>query len=50
MTDVAADKFVEHGSSVEILRAAHGLAPDDMYRRVLDRWRHLSAEHVAADL
>src|SRR5690606_32277394 len=29
------DKFVEHGSSVEILRAAHGLAPDDMYRRVV---------------
>ncbi len=44
------DKFVEHGSSVEILRAAYGLAPDDMYRRVLDRWRHLSAEHVATNV
>ncbi len=44
------DKFVEHGSSVETLRAAHGLSFEDMYRRVVDRWRHLSAEHVAADV
>jgi deoxyxylulose-5-phosphate synthase len=28
------DKFVEHGSSQEILRAAYGLSPDDMHRRV----------------
>jgi 1-deoxy-D-xylulose-5-phosphate synthase len=33
------DRFVEHGSSVEALRAAHGLSPDDMHRKVLDRWR-----------
>ncbi|HYP17719.1 MAG TPA: 1-deoxy-D-xylulose-5-phosphate synthase, partial [Opitutus sp.] len=44
------DKFVEHGSSTDVLRAAHGLSPDDMYRRVLDRWRHLKAEPVAADV
>ena len=44
------DKFVEHGSSVEILRAAHGLAPDDIYRRVLGRWRNLSPERVEADV
>jgi 1-deoxy-D-xylulose-5-phosphate synthase len=44
------DKFVEHGSSVEILRAAHGLSPEDMLRRVRDRWRHLSAERVEADV
>ena len=44
------DKFVEHGSNVEILRAAYGLAPDDIYRRVLDRWRHLSHERVEADV
>jgi len=44
------DKFVEHGSSVEVLRASHGLAPADMYRRVLDRWRNLSHEHVEADV
>ncbi len=44
------DKFVEHGSSVDILRAAHGLAPDDIYKRVLDRWRNLHAAHVEADV
>ena len=44
------DKFVEHGTSVEGLRAAYGLAPDAIYRRVLDRWRNLSAEHVEADV
>jgi 1-deoxy-D-xylulose-5-phosphate synthase len=42
------DRFVEHGSNTEILRAAHGLAPDDIYRRVLNRWRNLSAEQVEA--
>ena len=42
------DKFVEHGSSVDVLRAAHGLAPADMYQRVLDRWRNLSHERVEA--
>jgi 1-deoxy-D-xylulose-5-phosphate synthase len=44
------DKFVEHGSSVESLRAAYGLSLDDMHRRVLDRWKHLSAERVEADV
>ena len=43
------DGFVEHGSSVEILRAARGLSTDDMFRRVLERWRHLSPERVEAD-
>ena len=43
------DKFVEHGSNVEILRAAYGLAPDDIARRVLARWRNLQAESVIAD-
>ncbi len=33
------DRFIEHGSGVDELRAAHGLAPDDLHRRVLDRWR-----------
>ena len=33
------DKFVEHGNSVDTLRAAYGLAHDDMYRRVLTRWQ-----------
>jgi 1-deoxy-D-xylulose-5-phosphate synthase len=44
------DKFVEHGSNVEVLRAAHGLAAGDMYRRVLDRWRNLSHERVEANV
>jgi 1-deoxy-D-xylulose-5-phosphate synthase len=43
------DKFIEHGSNPEIIRAAHGLAPDDLHRRVLDRWRNLSAQRVEAD-
>ena len=44
------DKFVEHGSSVDSLRAAYGLSLDDMHRRVLDRWKRLSAERVEADV
>jgi 1-deoxy-D-xylulose-5-phosphate synthase len=44
------DRFVEQGDSVESIRATCGLAPDDMYRRVLDRWRHLSAQRVEADV
>ncbi|MBX3749513.1 MAG: 1-deoxy-D-xylulose-5-phosphate synthase [Opitutaceae bacterium] len=42
------DRFVEHGSSTEVLRAAYGLAPDDIHRRVLARWRNLRAESVPA--
>ena len=44
------DKFVEHGSSVDILRAAYGLSPDALFRRVVARWRNLSAERIAADV
>jgi 1-deoxy-D-xylulose-5-phosphate synthase len=43
------DAFVQHGSSVEELRAANGLSPDHMHRRILDRWRNLSAERIEAD-
>ena len=43
------DRFVEHGSNIELLRAAYGLSPDDMHRRVLSRWRNLRAERVEAD-
>ncbi len=42
------DKFIEHGSSNAILRAANGLAPDEIHRRVLARWRNLSAEPAHA--
>jgi 1-deoxy-D-xylulose-5-phosphate synthase len=44
------DRFVEHGSNAEVLRAAHGLSPDDMHRKVLERWRRLTAERVEADV
>jgi 1-deoxy-D-xylulose-5-phosphate synthase len=44
------DKFVEHGTNVEVLRANYGLAPDDIHRRVLTRWRTIHAEHVEADV
>ena len=36
------DKFIEHGGNVDQLRAAHGLSGDDLYRRILARWRALS--------
>ena len=35
------DTFVEHGTSQEILRAAHGLSPDAIHARVSARWRAL---------
>jgi 1-deoxy-D-xylulose-5-phosphate synthase len=44
------DKFVEHGTNAEILRAAHGISPDDIHRRVLARWRNLRPEQVEADV
>lgn len=44
------DRFVEHGSSVDVLRAAHGLAPDDIFRRVLARWRNLHGATVEAEV
>jgi 1-deoxy-D-xylulose-5-phosphate synthase len=44
------DRFVEHGSNADVLRAAHGLSPDDMHRKVLERWRRLTAERVEADV
>ena len=43
------DQFVEHGSSVEILRAAHGLSPEAIHCRVLNRWRHQHPVPVEAD-
>ena len=44
------DKFVEHGSDVDSLRAAYGLSLDSMHVRVLERWRSLSTERVDADV
>ncbi len=42
------DKFVEHGSNVEALRAAHGLSFEDMYRRVKERYHSRHTETVEA--
>ncbi len=44
------DKFVEHGTNVEVLRAAYGLSSEDIHRRVLTRWRNLHAASVAAEV
>jgi 1-deoxy-D-xylulose-5-phosphate synthase len=44
------DAFVEHGSSVEALRAKHGLSADQMHKRIRDRWRDLSAERVESEV
>jgi 1-deoxy-D-xylulose-5-phosphate synthase len=44
------DKFIEHGNSVEQLRAAHGLSTDDLFRRLLGRWQDRRAESVEANL
>lgn len=44
------DKFIEHGTSIEVLRASYGLSPDDIHRRVLARWRNLREEHVPAGI
>ena len=43
------DKFVEHGSSVETLRAAYGLSAEQMYKRVLNRWRNRHDATVEAE-
>ncbi len=44
------DKFVEHGSSVEILRASYGLSTDDIVRRIKERYRHLGEAKVEAEV
>ncbi len=44
------DRFVDHGSTPEALREAYGLGADDLFRRVLDRWRNRQSADVTADL
>ena len=44
------DKFIEHGTNAETLRAAHGLSSDAIHRRVLDRWRNLSPQRVETEV
>ncbi len=42
------DHFVEHGSTVEALRAANDFAPADCARRILDRFKQIHRETVEA--
>jgi 1-deoxy-D-xylulose-5-phosphate synthase len=42
------DRFIEHGNSVDQLRAANGLSPDDLHRRILERWGRVGAERAKA--
>lgn len=42
------DRFIEHGSSSEILRASGGLAPEDYSRRILERYRQIHKVTVEA--
>jgi 1-deoxy-D-xylulose-5-phosphate synthase len=41
------DKFVEHGTTVDELRAGCGLSYDDIYRRIKERCRRASPAAVA---
>ncbi len=42
------DKFVEHGSNTEILRASCGLSPEENYTRILTRWKNIRRTEVEA--
>jgi 1-deoxy-D-xylulose-5-phosphate synthase len=44
------DKFIEHGSSVEVLRAAYGLSTDDIIRRIKERAKRLGTATVEAEV
>jgi 1-deoxy-D-xylulose-5-phosphate synthase len=43
------DKFVEHGSSVDLLRANYGLATDTIVQRIKDRYKRLGTAKVEAE-
>lgn len=43
------DRFIEHGTSTDSLRAAYGLAPDDLLQRIRDRYRRVRSAEVAAE-
>lgn len=43
------DSFVEHGSSIEILRANYGLSPEDIHARVLQNWNNRHEVQAEAD-
>jgi 1-deoxy-D-xylulose-5-phosphate synthase len=41
------DKFVEHGSSIDILREAYDLSPDAIRARILKRWSQTEKPVIA---
>ncbi len=41
------DQFVDHGSSVEELRAANGLDTNTVYAGIVEKWRHTQAKSRA---
>lgn len=42
------DKFVDHGSSVEILRASNGFSHKDCQRKILERFKQIHRDSVDA--
>jgi 1-deoxy-D-xylulose-5-phosphate synthase len=42
------DRFVDHGTSVESLRAANGLSPDDCVRQIMERFKQTHRESIEA--
>lgn len=44
------DKFVEHGTNVEILRGNYGLGTDDIVRRIKARYKRLGRTPVEAEV
>ena len=43
------DRFVEHGTSIDILREAHGLSPENIKCEILKNWQRSSAIPVETD-
>lgn len=44
------DKFVEHGSSVDVLRASYSLSHDAMFKRIVNRWMNRHDATVEANV
>jgi len=42
------DRFIDHGTSVDALRAANGFSLDDCARKILDRFKQLHRDFVEA--
>jgi 1-deoxy-D-xylulose-5-phosphate synthase len=42
------DKFVDHGSSIDVLRAANDFSHDDCRRKILERFKQVHRDSVDA--